>query len=194
MATRIASAPASKHLKQPSKPRVPRPNADIEKTDARFQHVSNTLLQRSPYLLEVPENKPFHHRPYGESEIRRVDPFGANEEQLQYMSFHNRDDNDDTVFRVIGGWDNEKGEIEIEKPSPIQSKSGSSTPAGGAPKKKISLAEYKKKTTVAKDAPKAALPGSKPDKPDKPTPQADTPNGKPNSKLEAPIKKVDHKR
>ena len=107
------------------------------------------------------------------------------------MSFHARDGNDDTVFRVIGGWDNEKGEMEMEKPSPLQGKSGSSTPAGGAPKKKLSLAEYQKQKTAAKDTPKAALPSSKPDKP---KPQDETPRDQPNLMSEAPIKKVDHKR
>ena len=191
MATKVAIAPASNPFKQPFKPRLPRPDADVEKTDARFQHVSKTFLQKSPYLLEVPQDQPFHHRSYGESHIRRVDPFGANEEQLQYMSFHARDDGDDTVLRVIGGWDNEKGEMELEKPSPLQGKSGSSTPAGGAPKKKMSLAEYKKQKTAAKDTPKAAVPNLEPDKP---TTQDNTPNGKPNLKPEAPIKKVEHKR
>ena len=106
------------------------------------------------------------------------------------MSFLARDDHD-TVLRVIGGWDNENGEIEMEKPSPLQGKSGSSTPAAGGPKKKMSLAEYKKQKTAAKEAPKVTLSGSQPDKP---LPVDQLPNGKLNHKSEESVKQLGHKR
>ena len=86
---------------------------------------------------------------------------------MQYLSFLSRDW-DDGLLRVVGGWDNEKGEM--MDTATIQAngaRSGTSTPQpGGGPKKKISLSDYKSKAAgigVVKPMPKvsenaAALP------------------------------------
>ena len=106
------------------------------------------------------------------------------------MSFLARDDHD-TVLRVIGGWDNENGEIEMEKPSPLQGKSGSSTPAAGGPKKKMSLAEYKKQKTAAKEVPKATVSSLNPDEPQL---VESLPNGTLSHKSEGSSKQLSRKR
>ena len=138
----------------PKDPKV-QESTELEKLNARLSHISKKILSASPYLLTVPSDRPYNINPHQANDWRRQTPFDANEEQLQYMSFLNREF-DDGLIRAIGGWDNEKGEImDTTTTATHGSRSGTTTPRPGqAPGKKISLAEYKNKKAASQPASK----------------------------------------
>lgn len=121
-------------------------HGDLSNTDARLKRISDKILPKSPYLLTVPSDRPYYPTPQQLSEWRKGSPFSAEEAPLQYLSFLSRDW-DDSLLRVVGGWDNEKGEMMSSATVQVNgARSGTSTPQpGGGPKKKISLSDYKSK-------------------------------------------------
>ncbi|KAL8831483.1 MAG: hypothetical protein Q9191_000855 [Dirinaria sp. TL-2023a] len=109
--------------------------------DARLRHISQTILPQTPYLLTIPSD--YRMSPQHINDWRRGSPFAAHEERLQYLAFLNHQ-NEDTMFRVIGDWDDGHGNI---KP-PQEKRSGTNSPLPGQPaKKKISLLDYKNKAS-----------------------------------------------
>lgn len=133
-------------------------HGDLSNTDARLKHISDKILPKSPYLLTVPSDRPYRPTPQQLSEWHKGSPFAPDEAPLQYLSFLSRD-SDDTLFRVVGGWDNEKGEMMDSATVQVSgARSGTSTPQpGGGAKKKISLSDYKSKAAgvgVVKPLPK----------------------------------------
>ncbi|MCJ1307045.1 hypothetical protein MMC25_000691 [Agyrium rufum] len=126
--------------------------ADLAELDACLSHISETIIQKSPYILTVPTDAPFELHPYQITDWRRGCPFDKNEEQLQYMSFLPRDGLE-TCLRVIGGWDDGNGEIVKEGDGFSSKRSvGEKTPLQSQNKnaKKITLSDYKSKKEIAK--------------------------------------------
>lgn len=121
-------------------------HGDLSNTDARLKHISDKILPKSPYLLTVPSDRPYRPTPQQLGEWHKGLPFSADEAPLQYLSFLSRDW-DDSLLRVVGGWDNEKGEMMDSATVQVNgARSGTSTPQLGAgAKKKISLSDYKSK-------------------------------------------------
>lgn len=127
--------------------------------DARLRHISQTILPSTPYLLTIPPTD-FRVGPHHLREWRRGCPFEAHEEALQYLSFWNHQ-NEDTMYRVLGDWDDGHGNI---KP-PQDKRSGTNSPLPGQPaKKKISLLDYKNKAN-GQSAAKASTPKVVEDRP-----------------------------
>lgn len=148
--------------KPPITPHKP-PNThhgDLSNTDARLKRISDKILPKSPYLLTVPSDRPYNPTPQQLTEWQKGSPFAPDEAPLQYLSFLPRDW-DEGLLRVVGNWDNEKGEMMDN--ATIQAngvRSGTSTPQpGGGPKKKISLSDYKSKAAgigIVKSMPKVS--------------------------------------
>ena len=138
----------------PKDPKV-QESSELEKLNARLSHISKKILSASPYLLTVPSDRPYNINPHQANDWRRQTPFDVNEEQLQYMSFLNREF-DDGLIRAVGGWDNDKGELmDTIATAAHGSRSGTTTPRPGqAPGKKISLAEYKNKKAASQSTSK----------------------------------------
>ena len=126
-----------------------------EKIEARLQHLSDSIIQKSPYLLTIPTSRPYQPHSNQISDWRRGSPFDAHEEQLQYLSFLPRDPGEDLLI-ATGGWDNERGEM-VEH---LQAgRSGTSTPQQGQGQvKKIPFSHYKTHKaggqSVTKEVPK----------------------------------------
>lgn len=112
-----------------------------QQLDARLKHISKTILPTAPYLLEVQSNYRVGQQQM--NDWRRSCPFDAHEEQLQYMTFYPHPP-DGTLSRVVGGWDDGKGNF---KPREDKSSGTSSPLPGQSAKKKISLLDYKKKAS-----------------------------------------------
>ena len=112
---------------------------ELRELDARLKNISEKVIPASPYLLTVPNVRPFNLTSHQADDLLRGTPFTAKEEQLQYLSF--LADWDDGLITPVGGWDNEKGEI-MEQVS--VTRSTTTTPKVGA--KKISMSDYKKRT------------------------------------------------
>jgi len=117
----------------------------LEQLNSRLRNISEKIIPASPYILTVPEAPKFTLSPQHAADFSRGTPFAHNEEQLQYISFLNRDF-DHGCLRAFGGWDNEKGELMASSPSGQFAKSGTTTPKQGQTAgKKMSLADYKNK-------------------------------------------------
>ena len=114
--------------------------AGSDRFEARLQHLSDSIIQRSPYLLTIPTSRPYQPHSTQLNDWRRGSPFDAHEEQLQYLSFLPRDPAEDLLI-ATGGWDNEKGEM-VEH---LQAaRSGTSTPQQSQGQvKKIPFSHYK---------------------------------------------------
>ena len=140
-----------------SKAQAVRPrDTSMDKLDARLKHISDNIIQQSPYILTVPTDRPHRLHPYQADNWRKGLPWEAHEEPLQYMSFLARDW-DDGVLKAVGGWDNEKGELVLEQATgnTYGGSSGTTTPHHGqGPKKKITLAEYNKNKSTARSSTK----------------------------------------
>jgi hypothetical protein len=136
--------------------------------DARLQKLSDKVLPSSPYILTIPTN--YRVGSHQINDWRRGSPFGAHEEQLSYLSFMARTFDEDNIMHAIGDWDDGNGAIK-EKTSHVRSGTNSPLP-GQAPKKKISLADYKNKAAGqigAKTVPQANGQNKAPDKGSMPT-------------------------
>lgn len=107
--------------------------------DERLRRISRIILPPTPYLLSVPNN--YRVGEHQLNDWRRNSPFAGNEERLQYLAFLSHQ-NEDTIYRVVGDWDDGHGGI---KP-PQDKRSGTNSPMPGQTvKKKISLLDYKNK-------------------------------------------------
>ena len=75
-------------------------------------------------------------------------PFPKGEEHLQYLTFLARDKGDN-LLRTVGAWDDGKGGMKpINSEQRSGGRSGAATPMSSqAPKKKITLTDYKRKAT-----------------------------------------------
>ena len=131
--------------------------------DARLRRITDEILPSSPYILTLPTN--YRVGSHQINDWRRGTPFAPHEEQLSYLSFLARTFDEDNIMNAIGDWDDGKGAIKEKNP---HGRSGTSSPLPGqAPKKKISLADYKNKTagqTGAKTLPQTSGPAKAPNK------------------------------
>ena len=118
----------------------------LEQLDERLKRMQEKLLPTDPYILNCPSD----HR----IDMRQADlwirdtPFTRGEEHLQYVTFLARDKGDN-LLRTIGAWDDGRGGMKSVLQDPkAGGRSGAASPmTGQAPKKKISLMDYKNKTT-----------------------------------------------
>lgn len=120
-------------------------NPQKSPVDTRLERLRDKVFPTSPYLLTVPTT--YRVSSHQANDWRRGSPFGAHEEQLQYLTFLTRE-RDDTLLGAVGDWDDGNGAI-MEKTSshPYGARSGTNSPLPGqAPKKKISFQAYKNKT------------------------------------------------
>ena len=107
--------------------------------DERLRRITRDILPSAPYQLRI--DIEFRRDSRQAIEWRRSCPFEPHEEQLQYLTFRSNFDKD-TIFHAVGDWDDGNGNIM----SKIDKSSGLNTPlAGQAPKKKITLSDYKNK-------------------------------------------------
>lgn len=107
--------------------------------DERLRQISQDILPSTPYQLKI--DVEFRRDESQAIEWRRSCPFEPHEERLQYLTFRS-DLDKDTIFRVVGNWDDGNGNI-MKK---TEKSSGVSTPLPGQPpKKKITLSDYKNK-------------------------------------------------
>ena len=107
--------------------------------DERLRRITRDVLPSAPYQLRI--DIEFRRDNRQAIEWRRSCPFEPHEEQLQYLTFRSNFDKD-TIFHAVGDWDDGNGNIM----SKIDKSSGLNTPLPGqAPKKKITLSDYKNK-------------------------------------------------
>lgn len=126
----------SKRAQNASQPKIQAFNA----VDERLRQLSRDILSSTPYQLKVDKEIKLLD-PRQAIEWRRGCPFEPHEERLQYLTFRSNFDKD-TIFRAVGDWDDGNGNIM----SKTDKTSGLSTPLPGqAPKKKITLSDYKNK-------------------------------------------------
>lgn len=119
---------------------------DLPNLDARLHRLSQRTLPRSPYLLTVPSDKPYHISSQQADNWRIGSPFDVNEEKLQYMTFLSRNW-EDSLLVAVGGWDDEQGGImETGTATADGLATRANTPQQGTTqKKKITLSAYKNK-------------------------------------------------
>lgn len=120
--------------------------ADLRSTDQILQNLSKDILPPQPFLISVPTDRPFRQSSRLEGVWRAGTPFNLDEEQLQYLTFHSHQE-EDNLLQALGGWSDESGNI-LREDEQKQDSAGSaiSTPSIGPQKrKKITLGEYKKK-------------------------------------------------
>ena len=140
MSTKSFDTTTSNHTINKSRSHLESRYPELRELDAKLKNISEKVIPASPYILTVPSNRPFNLSAHQADDLRRGTPFKAQEAQLQYLSF--LADWDNGLITPVGGWDNEKGEI-MEQAS--VARSTTTTPKVGA--KKISMSDYKKRTT-----------------------------------------------
>ena len=118
----------------------------LSQLDERLERMKEKLLPYDPYILTCPTTYRMDTA-QAQSWIAGT-PFEKGEEHLQYLTFLARDKGDN-LLHTVGGWDDGKGgmkpNIHEQKPG---ARSGTASPmVAQAPKKKISLLDYKKKST-----------------------------------------------
>ena len=110
--------------------------------DLRLKRMSTEILPESPYILTIPST--YRVKETQVNDWKRGCPFGADEEQLQYLSF-NAPNRDDTILTAVKDWDDGHGGL-VEKMS--SSNSGTLSPFPGvAPRRKITLQDYSNRAT-----------------------------------------------
>ena len=118
----------------------------LSQLDDRLKRMKEKLLPYDPYILTCPTTYRMDTA-QAQSWIAGT-PFEKGEEHLQYLTYLPRDKGDN-LLHTVGGWDDGKGgmkpTINEQKPG---ARSGTASPMGAqVPKKKISLLDYKKKST-----------------------------------------------
>ncbi|KAL1955661.1 hypothetical protein VTO42DRAFT_8206 [Malbranchea cinnamomea] len=115
----------------------------LRDVDARFKRLTTHLFPDSPYLLNVPTEKPFHlgGRYVSNWAVGKNTVFAPEEEHLQYMTFLSHQ-NEDTLLVAVGGWADAEGNI---MPEEVETVKPAASPQNLGQKKKISLSDYKKK-------------------------------------------------
>ena len=123
-----------------------RVSSALEQLDERLRRMQEKLLPTDPYILNCPSD---HRMDMRQAELWiRDTPFKRGEEHLQYVTFLARDKGDN-LLRTIGAWDDGKGGMKSVLQDPkAGARSGAASPMSAqAPKKKISLMDYKNKST-----------------------------------------------
>lgn len=120
---------------------------DLEKLDDIFKRIKKAV-PHTPYVLSTPSLYPYQYHSRHESHAWMMGHlFRPDEEHLQYRTFQYREPYQD-CFTLMPG--------EEEEPEASRPKSQPATAANQAPKKKISLSDYK-----SKQANGVITPGSK---------------------------------
>ncbi|MCJ1477300.1 hypothetical protein MMC13_005971 [Lambiella insularis] len=121
-----------------------RQTTELDNLNAHLKHISEKVIAQSPYLLTVPPcGEAFRLTKSQANDWTKNTPFHPGEAELQYLSFLDRSQGE-TIIKVVGGWDNGKGELVDASPNGTQAgKSGTTTPKQGG--KKMTLADYKNK-------------------------------------------------
>lgn len=133
--------------------------------DAKLQKLTADVLPKSPYILtgRVSYNDEHVRNYYPQNTVnwRRYSPFKPGEEELQHVTYHDRsNEHDIRSMYARKGWDDGNGSI-VGRGEPYNRTSNDGTPhQGQAPKKKITLAEYKNKdrSKAATSAPPPKVP------------------------------------
>lgn len=136
--------------------------------DDRLSRLKHEVLPIAPYILSSAGSfKPAFvkaHYPQNEINWNKYSLFSPGEEELQYLTFKDRtEDREICGLYTRGGWDNGKGAIAAPE-EPLSRTSSDGTPKQGqAPKKKITLSEYrnKERSKVSPAIQKPTLPGLK---------------------------------
>lgn len=140
-------------------PAVARPPNSFAKFDDRIASVCDRILPKQPYLVTIPSDVPYRKH---SSEANRWfinTPFSRKEEQLQYMSLLTHLADDEVLLKVDGTRIDEDGRLLAPQPSPrSEAPTRPQTPAETAPKKKISLKDYKSKDRSGVNTPEIKPP------------------------------------
>lgn len=121
-------------------------SATLEQLDDRLRRIKEKLLPTDPYILNCPSD---HRMDMSQAELWiRDTPFVRGEEHLQYVTFLARDKGDN-LLRTIGAWDDGNGGMRpVLQDSKAGVQSGATSPMSNqGPKKKISLMDYKNKSS-----------------------------------------------
>lgn len=111
--------------------------------DARLRRLKAKVLPDSPYILHV--RSTYRQNPEHANLWRIGTRFDPNEEELQYLTFKDRTNDVTPGLFCRGGWDDGKGGLAPpEEPYSRTSSDGTPLPGQGH-KKKISLADYRKR-------------------------------------------------
>lgn len=118
----------------------------LAKFDARIADVSDKVLPKQPYLITIPSDSPYRRHSTDPNRWYLNTPFSKQEEQLQYMSLLTHQDDDESLLRVDGSRIDEDGHLQAASVSPrSELPSRPETPNEHAPKKKLTLKDYKTK-------------------------------------------------
>ncbi|KAL9607952.1 MAG: hypothetical protein Q9167_007190 [Letrouitia subvulpina] len=129
-------------------------------TDKQLKHINEDIIPDDPYLLDLRiPSRAIVDRNHVNDWRKGYSFWHSGEEQLQYLTFlpHTKRDDVYNHLRVIEDWSDGKGGL---RDDPSRRTSGSSTGSIGSPmpgqprtfKKKISLADYKKRNTTQSQA------------------------------------------
>jgi len=136
---------------RPANARLPNPFA---KFDDRIADLSNHTLPDQPYVLTIPSDLPYRRHTTDPNRWYLNTPFVRKEEQLQYMSLLRHLDDDEALLKADGDRIDHDGRLVAHAPTPqSEVPSRPQTPLDAAPKKKISLKDYKTKDKSAVNTP-----------------------------------------
>ena len=118
--------------------------------DARLRRINDKILPTAPYMLSVDHSiaKEYvkHAYSHNANNWLKHTHFDRHEEKLQYLTFKDRTgDTSINGMHVGGGWEDGKGGIASPEDPASRTSSDGTPRAGQAPRKKISLADYKNK-------------------------------------------------
>lgn len=128
----------------------------LDSTDEQLKHINEDVIPDDPYLLDLRiPSRAIVDQNHVNDWRKGYSFWHSGEEQLQYLTFlpHTKRDDVHNHLRVIEDWSDGKGGL---RDDPSRRTSGSSTGSIGSPmpgqprtfKKKISLADYKKRNTT----------------------------------------------
>lgn len=129
----------------------------LERLDQRLKYIGDQIWPDYPYLLTVPSARSYHLTEQQAADLQRYTHFDIHEQRLQYMSFL-ATGWESTLITAVGAWEDEKNEGTSVSSRSQKMQSASNTPKVAA--KKISMSEYKKRTTVKSSV--HGLPNSNP--------------------------------
>ena len=117
--------------------------SDLCHLDQRLKRLKDDVLSYHPYILTVPTDSPLEvpNQAANTWAVGRKGPFSKEEQQLQYLTFQPHSKGN-SLARAVGGWSDEKGNIEMDEPGP---RASGTTTSNGSVKKKISLSDYKER-------------------------------------------------
>ena len=118
--------------------------------DVRLRRINDKILPTAPYMLSVDHSidRNYVKQAYSHNANNwlKHTHFDRHEEKLQYLTFIDRS-GDTSIYgmRVRGGWEDGKGGIAPPDEQVSRTSSDGTPGLGQAPKKKITLADYKNK-------------------------------------------------